>query len=121
MLLIAFFSGIFLDVFLGTIGILSFCSVLIVYLRIILEPLFIEDFDLNKNIFIHIQSLGLRKYLLYVLFLSFIYHTAFYLLVFIPISNFSLLLEKSLISFSISAAIVFILDYLFFYTQKQNN
>jgi hypothetical protein len=94
---------------------------LIVYLRIILEPLFIEDFDLNKNIFIHIQSLGLRKYLLYVLFLSFIYHTAFYLLVFIPISNFSLLLEKSLISFSISAAIVFILDYLFFYTQKQNN
>ncbi len=119
MLIWGFALGFLLDIFLGTIGIQSFLGVLILYIRIIVEPYIIEDYDYNPKVYIHIQTLGLRKYIIYLLTLSLTYHFLFYLFISLPITDLGSIIQKSLISFAIGGTFMLILDYLFFYQQKQ--
>jgi rod shape-determining protein MreD len=118
LMLIGFFSGLMLDVFLGTVGMNAAATLLIAYLRPFLINIITprgSEFEQTPNIF----SQGLTWFLIYVSILVFIHHFFYLLIESGTFYNLLKLLLRVICSTALSMLFMFIGLYLFSTKKKR--
>ncbi len=109
-LLLAFFSGLLVDVFSNTLGIHALASTLIAYVRLpwLVFTRGVDDDDAPISVF----ALGLRGLLLYVVPLIFLHHSVIFLVEHGSFSLFGMTLRRIFLSTIFTSAILVTTNYL---------
>ncbi len=118
LMLIGFFSGLILDVFLGTVGMNAAATLLVAYLRPFLINLITprgNEFEQSPNIF----SQGLTWFLIYVSITVFVHHSFYLLIESGTFYNLLKLLLRVVCSTAMSMIFMFIGLYLFSVRKKR--
>jgi rod shape-determining protein MreD len=117
LLLIGFFSGLILDVFLGSMGMHAAACVLLGYLRPFLISVITPkgtEFEISPNVY----AQGLTWFIIYLGLATLTYHTFYFLIEAATFLNFFLLLIK--IIFSTVVSVTFMLFFLFLFSSRKN-
>jgi rod shape-determining protein MreD len=117
LMLIGFFSGLILDVFLGSMGMHAAVCLLLGYIRPFLITIITPkgtEFEISPNVY----SQGLTWFVIYLGIATFIYHTFYFLIEAATFFNFFLLFVK--IIFSTLVSVIFMLFFLFLFSSRKN-
>lgn len=111
LLFTAFFLGLTIDLFNGTMGMQTFATVFMAYLR----PLFLRSFQpkSDKYNYPNLKENGFGWLLFYFLSLTFIHHFTYFLVEIGSLNNFSHTMALSFFSTLVSVFIMFLLLYTF--------
>ncbi|HWB64802.1 MAG TPA: rod shape-determining protein MreD [Chitinophagales bacterium] len=118
LMLIGFFAGLMLDVFLGPTGMHAAAGLLIGYLRPFLISTITPkgaEFEISPNVY----SQGPQWFAVYLGIATFIYLLFFFVVDAATLVNFFLLLLKTILSTIVSVAFMFIFLYLFSSRKKR--
>jgi hypothetical protein len=120
LLLLAFFSGITVDIFYDTIGINAAAAVLLAFLRpyvlLVLTPR--DDYEKSDSVNVHVM--GWRWFLVYSLFLIFMHHLALFFLELGSFREVGFTLVKILVSTIFTFLVLVIIQLLFFSSRRAN-
>ncbi|NEJ83055.1 Rod shape-determining protein MreD [Rhizobium leguminosarum] len=107
-LLLGFFVGLIIDAFYDSLGIHAFAVVLLIYLRNLLlhllPPIAVNDYEYAARPSLY--SMGFKKFSIYVLFLTAMYHTTVFFLDAWGFMSFFTMLPQVLISIILSYFII---------------
>lgn len=104
-LILGFSMGLVIDVFSNTLGMHAFASVLIAYARSFVIQLF-TSIDEGNNPIPSFHSFGVGAYVKYVFVMVLLHHSALFFLEAFSLTNFWLVLFKTLLSSAISILII---------------
>lgn len=120
LLVLAFLSGLTIDIFYDTIGINAAASVLLAYLRpyvlLVLTPR--DDYEKSDSVNVHVM--GWRWFSVYTLFLVFIHHLALFFLELGSFRAVGFTLVKVLVSTLFTYLVLVIIQLLFFSSRRSN-
>jgi hypothetical protein len=120
LLLLAFVSGITVDIFYDTIGINAAAAVLLAYLRpyvlLVLTPR--DDYEKSDSVNVHVM--GWRWFTVYSLFLIFIHHLALFFLELGSFREVGFTLLKVLVSTIFTFLVLVIIQLLFFSARRSS-
>lgn len=120
LLLLAFVSGITVDIFYDTIGINAAAALLLAYLRpyvlLVLTPR--DDYEKSDSVNVHVM--GWRWFSVYTLFLVFIHHLALFFLELGSFREVGFTLVKVVVSTIFTFLVLVIIQLLFFSTRRSN-
>ena len=120
LLLLAFVSGITVDIFYDTIGINAAAALLLAYLRpyvlLVLTPR--DDYEKSDSVNVHVM--GWRWFSVYTLFLVFIHHLALFFLELGSFREVGFTLVKVVVSTVFTFLVLVIIQLLFFSTRRAN-
>ncbi|MGV3641147.1 MAG: hypothetical protein ACO1NZ_11545 [Adhaeribacter sp.] len=120
LLVLAFLSGLTIDIFYDTIGINAAASVLLAYLRpyvlLVLTPR--DDYEKSDSVNVHVM--GWRWFSVYTLFLVFIHHLALFFLELGSFREVGFTLVKVLVSTLFTYLVLVIIQLLFFSSRRSN-
>ena len=120
LLLLAFVSGITVDIFYDTIGINAAAALLLAYLRpyvlLVLTPR--DDYEKSDSVNVHVM--GWRWFSVYTLFLVFIHHLALFFLELGSFREVGFTLVKVVVSTIFTFLVLVIIQLLFFSTRRAN-
>jgi hypothetical protein len=120
LLLLAFVSGITVDIFYDTIGVNAAAAVLLAYLRpyvlLVLTPR--DDYEKSDSVNVHVM--GWRWFAVYSLFLIFVHHLALFFLELGSFRQVGFTLVKVLLSTIFTFLVLVIIQLLFFSTRRAN-
>ena len=120
LLLLAFISGITVDIFYDTIGINAAAALLLAYLRpyvlLVLTPR--DDYEKSDSVNVHVM--GWRWFSVYTLFLVFIHHLALFFLELGSFREVGFTLVKVVVSTVFTFLVLVIIQLLFFSTRRAN-
>ena len=120
LLLLAFVSGITVDIFYDTIGINAAAALLLAYLRpyvlLVLTPR--DDYEKSDSVNVHVM--GWRWFSVYTLFLVFIHHLALFFLELGSFREVGFTLVKVVVSTVFTFLVLVIIQLLFFSTRRSN-
>ena len=120
LLLLAFVSGITVDIFYDTIGINAAAALLLAYLRpyvlLVLTPR--DDYEKSDSVNVHVM--GWRWFSVYTLFLVFIHHLALFFLELGSFREVGFTLVKVLVSTLFTYLVLVIIQLLFFSSRRSN-
>eukprot|EP01132_Coremiostelium_polycephalum_P000277 gene277-362_t len=109
-LIVGFFSGLIIDAFYNSIGIHAFTSVLLIYLRNLLlyflPPITEEHGD--EIAYPSLYNMGFKKFIIYTLLLTTVYHIVAYTLDAWRVISFFALIPSALVSIIISTLVIFL-------------
>ncbi|MFT4643986.1 MAG: rod shape-determining protein MreD [Planctomycetota bacterium] len=107
----AFFLGFTIDLFNGTMGMQTFATVFMAFLR----PLFLQNFQPKSDKFTYpnLKENGFGWFLFYFLSLSFIHHITYFLIEIGSLNNFAHTISLSFLSTLVSVFIMFLLVFTF--------
>ena len=118
LLLLAFVSGITVDIFYDTIGINAAAALLLAYLRpyvlLVLTPR--DDYEKSDSVNVHVM--GWRWFSVYTLFLVFIHHLALFFLELGSFREVGFTLVKVAVSTIFTFLVLVIIQLLFFSTRR---
>ena len=118
LLLLAFVSGITVDIFYDTIGINAAAALLLAYLRpyvlLVLTPR--DDYEKSDSVNVHVM--GWRWFSVYTLFLVFIHHLALFFLELGSFREVGFTLVKVVVSTIFTFLVLVIIQLLFFSTRR---
>ena len=118
LLVLAFLSGLTIDIFYDTIGINAAASVLLAYLRpyvlLVLTPR--DDYEKSDSVNVHVM--GWRWFSVYTLFLVFIHHLALFFLELGSFREVGFTLVKVVVSTIFTFLVLVIIQLLFFSTRR---
>lgn len=120
LLVLAFISGLTIDIFYDTIGINAAASVLLAYLRpyvlLVLTPR--DDYEKSDSVNVHVM--GWRWFSVYTLFLVFVHHLALFFLELGSFREVGYTLVKVLVSTIFTFLVLVIIQLLFFSSRRSN-
>ena len=120
LLVLAFISGLTIDIFYDTIGINAAASVLLAYLRpyvlLVLTPR--DDYEKSDSVNVHVM--GWRWFSVYTLFLVFVHHLALFFLELGSFREVGFTLVKVLVSTIFTFLVLVIIQLLFFSSRRSN-
>jgi len=120
LLVLAFITGITIDVFYDTVGINAAACILLAYLRPYVLALLTPRDDYEKNDSVNVHKMGWRWFTVYSLFLIFMHHLALF---FLELGSFRALgftLAKIFLSSLFTFLVVIIIQLLFFSARRAN-
>jgi len=120
LLVLAFITGITIDVFYDTVGINAAACVLLAYLRPYVLALLTPRDDYEKNDSVNVHKMGWRWFTVYSMFLIFMHHLALF---FLELGSFRALgftLAKIFLSSLFTFLVVIIIQLLFFSARRTN-
>lgn len=120
LLLIAFITGITIDVFYDTVGINAAACVLLAFLRPYVLLLLTPRDDYEKNDSVNVHIMGWRWFLVYSLFLIFIHHIALFFLELGSFRAVGFTMLKVILS-TVFTFIVLVIVQLLFFSGKRSN
>ena len=112
-MLLALLIGFVQDLFLGTLGLGMFCSVLVAYIKPNLIQ-FITDKKLDEGFELTIQEQGFRWFIIYTSFSFFVYYLAYFMIEIGTFLNVFYILLKAFISAALSVFLSMLLIYSFY-------
>ena len=111
--LIAFSTGIIIDIFRDTPGLNASALLLVAFVKKpLLDLMFYKD-DIDETKDINIYSLGLSKFLIFALILLFIQHIWFYIIEYSSFYMLTNVITKSIVNSVLATLILLIIQYLF--------
>jgi hypothetical protein len=120
LLVLAFITGITVDIFYDTVGINAAACVLLAYLRpyvlLVLTPR--DDYEKNDTVNLHVM--GWRWFMVYALFLVFMHHLALFFLELGSFRAVGFTMAKVLLSTLLTFVILVIFQLLFFPIRRSN-
>jgi hypothetical protein len=120
LLLLAFVSGITVDIFYDTIGINAAAALLLAYLRpyvlLVLTPR--DDYEKSDSVNVHVM--GWRWFSVYTLFLIFMHHLALFFLELGSFREVGFTLVKVVVSTIFTFLVLVIIQLLFFSARRSN-
>ena len=120
LLVLAFISGLTIDIFYDTIGINAAASVLLAYLRpyvlLVLTPR--DDYEKSDSVNVHVM--GWRWFSVYTLFLVLVHHLALFFLELGSFREVGYTLVKVLVSTIFTFLVLVIIQLLFFSSRRSN-
>lgn len=108
-LLVAFLTGLVVDMFYNTAGLHTSATLLIAYLRGFILKVLFPSKGLENEIVISIEGMGMERFIRYIVIMTFIHHTYLF---FVEAGNFNLFLNTSLkivSSVLFSSVVIFLL------------
>ncbi len=120
LLLLAFISGLTVDIFYDTIGINAGASVLLAFLRPYVLLLLTPRDDYEKNDTVNLHVMGWRWFLVYSLFLIFIHHFALFFLELGSFKQVGFTFAKIIVSTAFTFVVLVIVQLLFFSGRRSN-
>lgn len=118
LMLVAFFTGLSVDLFYSTQGIHAAVSVLVAYMRPYLINLLTPRGGYDESVELSISSLGSRWFVTYASILIFVHHFTLFIIESIGFGNVLLLLGKTIASSIFTLVMVILAQYLI-YTPKR--
>ncbi len=118
LLLLAFITGIIVDIFYDTIGINAAACVLLAYLRPYVLRLLTPRDDYEKSHTVNLHIMGWQWFAVYALFLTFVHHLALFFLEFGSFREFGFTILKVLLSTLFTFTVLVIIQLLFFATRR---
>jgi len=104
-LILAFVTGLVVDIFLNTMGTHAFATVLMAFTRNGIINM-ITDFEKDENPTPSFYTFGVGVYIRYVVLLVFIHHTALFFLEAFSLAHFGIIIEKILFSSVVSILLI---------------
>lgn len=120
LLLLAFFTGLVIDIFYDTLGINAAACVLLAYLRPYVLLLLTPRDDYEKSDTVNVHAMGWQWFSVYSLFLIFVHHLALF---FLELGSFQMVgytLGK-IITSTIYTFLVFVILQLLFFSARRSN
>jgi len=111
--LLAFATGLIIDVFRDTPGINASSLLVLAFLKNPLLDLMFDKDDIDETKDINIYSLGVSKFLIFAFILLFIQHIWFYIIEYSSFYMFMNIIIKSIINSVLATFILLIIQYLF--------
>ena len=108
-LLIAFVTGILVDMFYNTAGLHASAAVMIAYIRGFILKVLFPSKGLENEIIISVEGMGVERFIRYIVILTFIHHTYLF---FVEAGTFNFFLNTSLkilASVMFSSIVIFLL------------
>lgn len=121
MLILAFFVGLAMDLFLNTGGIHAAASTLLAFIRIFTLRFYLAPEDEDNNISPGLYTFGTRKYLIYSSVLILIHQLAFFSLEVFNPGSILLILKKTLASSILNIVLLVLIQMLFMKPAKKKN
>ena len=119
LLLFAFFLGLLLDVFSGSIGFHSTACVLMAFLKPNLEKIVIPKNTISGEQDLFLQKLGFKIFSVLAFLMIFIHHAILFLLAHFKLASFTDILGKISMSSFITFVIIFVCQFFFFKSEKR--
>ena len=119
LLLFAFFLGLLLDIFSGSIGFHSTSCVLIAFLKPSLEKIVIPKNTISGEQDFFLQKLGFKVFSVFAFLMIFIHHAVLFLLAHFKLASFADILGKISLSSFITFVIILVCQFFFFKAEKR--
>ena len=119
LLMIGFFVGLVVDLFMNTGGLHAAASTMLVFIRIFTLRFFLAPEDEDNNISPGLYSLGNRKYLTYSSLLVLVHQLTFFSLEVFKTDSFFLILKKTLASTVLNVLLLLFIQMLFMKPSKK--
>jgi rod shape-determining protein MreD len=120
-LMIGFFTGLMVDLFMNTGGLHAASSTMMVFIRVFILRLFLAPEDEDNNIAPGLYSLGNRKYLIYSSILVLIHELTFFSLEVFKTDSLFLILKKTLASTVLNVLLLLFIQMLLMKPPKKKN
>jgi rod shape-determining protein MreD len=121
LLMVSFFTGLVVDLFMNTGGIHAAASTMLAFIRIFTLRLFLSPEDEDNNISPGLYNLGNRKYLIYSSLLILVHQLTFFSLEVFKTDSFFLILKKTLASTVLNVLLLLFIQMLFMKPSKKKN
>jgi len=118
LILIGFFSGLFVDMFYNTGGIHAAATVLIAFLRPYIINTLTPRGGYEEGVELSVASLGFRWFATYAIILIFIHHFMLFIIWLLGFGDVLLVLSKTIASSVFTLVIVLLFQYLIFSPKK---
>ena len=120
-LILAFFSGIAMDIFTNTPGIHAISLTAILYLRYVYFSNYFDKNKLELNLMPTYDLMDSGFYLGYLAVFTVIFHTLFFILLYFSISHFLDIVQSILIGSSLSILLMLMLQFMFNPKQEEES
>lgn len=117
--LIAFLTGITIDMFYDTLGVHAAACVTLAWARVVFINLTLQDDDLDATSAPGIGQMSFRWFLIYTFVLSFFHHFALYFLEVFSLSNFLYTLTSILFSCIFTTVLIVIFELILYRRKKR--
>ncbi|MCP4551179.1 MAG: rod shape-determining protein MreD [Bacteroidetes bacterium] len=118
LLVLAFILGFSIDYLSNTIGLNIAASVFIAFIRPVIIRLISQKTELGSGVCIDIRDMGLKWFFLYTAILVLSHHLILFYLEIFRFTDFFVTLNRAILSFLFTMALIFISQYLFHSSKK---